>query len=56
MFRGNPEGITDILLNLQPIPRAASPEEMASTVLFLASDESAFYTGQTLSPNGGMWM
>jgi NAD(P)-dependent dehydrogenase (short-subunit alcohol dehydrogenase family) len=56
MFRGNPEGITDILLGLQPIPRAASPEEMASTVLFLASDESAFYTGQTLSPNGGMWM
>ncbi|MDQ1042366.1 SDR family NAD(P)-dependent oxidoreductase [Streptomyces sp. V4I2] len=36
--------------------RAASAEEIAHTILFLASDESAFYTGQTLSPNGGYVM
>jgi 3-oxoacyl-[acyl-carrier protein] reductase len=34
----------------------ASPHELAGTILFLASDDGAFYTGQTLSPNGGMWM
>ena len=36
--------------------RAASAEEIAHTILFLANDESAFYTGQTLSPNGGYVM
>ncbi|HEX3803989.1 MAG TPA: SDR family NAD(P)-dependent oxidoreductase [Solirubrobacteraceae bacterium] len=41
---------------LQPIKRAASPEEMANTILFLASDEAAFITGQTISPNGGAHM
>jgi 3-oxoacyl-[acyl-carrier protein] reductase len=56
MFRHNPPEITDALLKLQPIPRAASPDEMAATILFLAGDDSAFYTGQTFSPNGGMWM
>jgi len=36
--------------------RSASPAEIANTILFLASDESAFFTGQTLSPNGGYVM
>jgi NAD(P)-dependent dehydrogenase (short-subunit alcohol dehydrogenase family) len=27
---------------------------VAATALFLASDDSAFYTGQWLSPNGGL--
>jgi 3-oxoacyl-[acyl-carrier protein] reductase len=36
-----------------PLRRAASPEEIAMTAVFLASDAGAFYTGQVLSPNGG---
>jgi 3-oxoacyl-[acyl-carrier protein] reductase len=36
--------------------RSASPAEIANTILFLAGDESAFFTGQTLSPNGGYVM
>jgi 3-oxoacyl-[acyl-carrier protein] reductase len=36
-----------------PLGRWAQPEEIASTVAFLASDEAAFITGQVISPNGG---
>lgn len=32
----------------------ASPEEIAKTVSFLVSEGGAYYTGQVLSPNGGM--
>ena len=55
---------TDILLGMPPdwraqkmaelpIGRFARPEEIAPTALLLASDDGAFYLGQTLSPNGG---
>jgi 3-oxoacyl-[acyl-carrier protein] reductase len=36
--------------------RVASPDDLAASIAFLASDEGAFYTGQTLSPNGGYVM
>ena len=36
-----------------PLQRTGEPREVAQTALFLASDDSAFYTGQWLSPNGG---
>jgi 3-oxoacyl-[acyl-carrier protein] reductase len=29
------------------------PDEVAPTAVFLASDASSYYTGQTLGPNGG---
>ena len=41
------------VVNLGVLKRAASADELANTILFLASDEAAFFTGQTLSPNGG---
>jgi 3-oxoacyl-[acyl-carrier protein] reductase len=37
-----------------PLGRTGDPREVALTALFLASDDSAFYTGQWLSPNGGL--
>jgi 3-oxoacyl-[acyl-carrier protein] reductase len=39
-----------------PLHRIAEPREVAMTALFLASDDSAFYTGQWLSPNGGLFI
>ncbi|CEI85442.1 3-oxoacyl-[acyl-carrier-protein] reductase (EC 1. 1.1.100) [Ehrlichia minasensis] len=39
-----------------PMNRMGTPEEVASVVLFLASDESRYITGQTLHVNGGMLM
>jgi 3-oxoacyl-[acyl-carrier protein] reductase len=55
---------TDILLGMSPewrarkmaelpIGRFATPAEIAPTAVLLASDDGAFYVGQTLSPNGG---
>jgi 3-oxoacyl-[acyl-carrier protein] reductase len=36
-----------------PLHRAGEPGEVAPTAVFLASDASTYYTGQTLGPNGG---
>jgi len=38
-----------------PLLRMGLPEEVAATALFLASDDSAYYTGQWFSPNGGLF-
>jgi NAD(P)-dependent dehydrogenase (short-subunit alcohol dehydrogenase family) len=56
MLRSIPEPELSAVVDLAPINRMASPHEIAGTILFLASDDGSFYTGQTLSPNGGMWM
>jgi 3-oxoacyl-[acyl-carrier protein] reductase len=39
-----------------PLGRYAEPGEVAQTALFLASEESSFFTGQWLSPNGGLFI
>jgi len=39
-----------------PQARFASPDEIAATALFLASDLARFYCGQVLGPNGGSVM
>ena len=37
-----------------PLGRIGTPEEAAAAIAFLASDEASFFTGQVLSPNGGL--
>jgi 3-oxoacyl-[acyl-carrier protein] reductase len=39
-----------------PTGRMGTPEEIAAAALFLASNEAAYVTGQTLHVNGGMAM
>jgi len=39
-----------------PLKRLGSPDDIASAVAFLASDEAAYITGQVLAVNGGMYM
>jgi NAD(P)-dependent dehydrogenase (short-subunit alcohol dehydrogenase family) len=36
-----------------PLGRAGEPEEVATSFVFLASDDSSYMTGQILHPNGG---
>ncbi|MEK7509192.1 MAG: SDR family oxidoreductase [Patescibacteria group bacterium] len=40
-------------ISTTPLGRAAQPEEIAQAILFLASDASAFMTGQTMIVDGG---
>jgi 3-oxoacyl-[acyl-carrier protein] reductase len=44
------------LLQAIPLKRLGSPEDIASAVRFLASEEAGYITGQVLSVNGGMYM
>ena len=39
-----------------PLSRPGTPEEVADAVEFLASDRSAYVTGQVLAVDGGMTM
>jgi NAD(P)-dependent dehydrogenase (short-subunit alcohol dehydrogenase family) len=38
-----------------PLGRFGQPEDIANTALFLASDESAYFTGEILFPDGGLF-
>ena len=44
------------ILPLIPVGRLGEPEEIARCVVFLASDQSGFITGATLTANGGQYM
>jgi len=39
-----------------PLKRLGTPEDIASAVCFLVSDEASYITGQVLAVNGGMYM
>ena len=45
-----------LMTRMAPLGRVGEPEDVAHTVLYLASDASAFMTGQILRPNGGVAM
>ncbi len=46
----------DAILGAVPANRLGTPEDIAAATVYLASDEAAYVTGQTLHVNGGMAM
>lgn len=46
----------DATVRAIPLRRVARPDEIAGVVAFLASDDAAYMTGQTLSVSGGLTM
>ena len=51
-----PDEVRDIFMKYNALPYHGEPEDIGNTVLFLASDESKFMTGQLLVVDGGHYM
>lgn len=54
MTKSIPKQMIDGLQMITPMGRLGEADEVAATILYLASDESSFVTGQAISPNGGL--
>jgi NAD(P)-dependent dehydrogenase (short-subunit alcohol dehydrogenase family) len=54
MLKDLPDGFPDHILKRTPLRRLGEVREIAGLVAFLASPEADFFTGQVLSPNGGL--
>lgn len=50
------DGVKEGILRSIPLGELGSAEDVANTVLFLASDEAAYLTGQVIGVDGGMAM
>ena len=49
------EMVKQMVLQSVPMGRPAEPREIANAALFLASDESSYFTGEILHPDGGFY-
>ena len=56
MTESLPDNLKQAMLDRIPAKRMGTPQDIANIVAFLASDESAYITGQTINVNGGMLM
>ena len=56
LYYAQTETVRENLAKINPMRRVGEPEEVAMAVLFFASGESDYITGQTLSVNGGLAM
>ncbi len=56
MSRKIPEAHREVLMQRIPLQRLGQVEDIASAVVFLASEKASYITGQTLHVNGGMYM
>jgi 2-hydroxycyclohexanecarboxyl-CoA dehydrogenase len=53
---GNPDKLREAYRRAIPIGRLGKPDDIAGAVVFLASDDAEFITGQVLSVSGGLTM
>jgi NAD(P)-dependent dehydrogenase (short-subunit alcohol dehydrogenase family) len=54
-FLSSNEMIMQMALQNIPLGRVGTPRDVANTALFLASDESSYFTGEILHPDGGYY-
>lgn len=50
------DGVRQLYINDTPLGRLETPEDVAKVVVFLASPEADFITGEAINVNGGSWM
>jgi len=53
---GNPDKLMEAFTRAIPLGRIGQPEDLPGAVLFFASDDAAYVTGQVLSVSGGLTM
>ena len=53
---GNPEKLVEAFTRAIPLGRIGRPEDLPGAILFFASDDAAYVTGQVLSVSGGLTM
>ena len=53
---GNPEKLREAMRRAVPMGRIGDPEDLPGTIAWLASDDSAYVTGQVISVSGGLTM
>jgi 3-oxoacyl-[acyl-carrier protein] reductase len=56
MTKGLPEERKQKILAAIPVERIGTPDDVATAVKFLASEEAGYITGHVLAVNGGMYM
>jgi 3-oxoacyl-[acyl-carrier protein] reductase len=56
MTKDLPEATLTTVKAMTPVGRLGKPEEVAATIVFLASPEASYITGQVIAVNGGMYM
>ncbi len=55
MVMAVPEKVREAIIGMIPVGRLGEPEEIARCVTFLASDDSGFVNGSTISANGAQF-
>ena len=53
---GNPEKLMEAFTRSIPLGRIGQPDDLPGTIVFFASDDAAYVTGQVLSVSGGLTM
>lgn len=56
LTRGMPEQVLQSFVDRIPLKRIGTGQDIANCILFLASKEAAYITGQAISINGGLHM